>query len=61
MARPLAAGLIGRALAAYRDAGLSTASVEVCSSNVRAVGLYTKLGFAASDPGYTIMYAPVPA
>lgn len=52
--RGLATDLIGHALAAYRQAGFSTARLEVCSHNATAVTLYNKLGFAPGDRGYAI-------
>jgi mycothiol synthase len=55
----LATALIGRALTEYRQAGLSTARLEVCSHNVTAVSLYTGLGFAASDRGYVVLVGPI--
>jgi ribosomal protein S18 acetylase RimI-like enzyme len=58
--RGLAAILISHALAAYQKAGLTTARVQVCSSNTRAVALYTGLGFSASGPGYALLFAPIP-
>jgi ribosomal protein S18 acetylase RimI-like enzyme len=57
--RGLGASLISRALTAYQQAGLTTARVQVCSSNTRAVGLYTKLGFSPSGPGYALLFGQV--
>jgi mycothiol synthase len=56
----LATILISNALTAYKQAGLTTARLEVCSHNDNAVSLYTKLGFAVSDRGYAILMAPIP-
>lgn len=56
----LATTLISHALTAYQQAGLTTARLEVCSHNVTAVSLYTKLSFATSDRGYAILMGPVP-
>lgn len=56
----LATALISHALTAYQRAGLPTARLEVCSHNVTAVRLYTKLGFANSDRGYAILLGAVP-
>lgn len=56
----LATALISHALTTYRQAGLSTARLEVCSHNATAVSLYTKLGFTASDRGYAILMGPIP-
>jgi mycothiol synthase len=55
----LATTLISRALAGYQQAGLTTARLEVCSHNTSAVSLYTKLGFAVSDRGYTVLIGPI--
>jgi mycothiol synthase len=57
--RGLGAALISRALAAYQEAGLTAARVQVCSSNTRAVGLYSKLGFSNSGPGYALLFGQV--
>jgi mycothiol synthase len=57
--RGLATALIGRALAAYQQAGLSEARLEVCSHNDTAVSLYATLGFTASDRGYVVLMGPV--
>jgi ribosomal protein S18 acetylase RimI-like enzyme len=56
----LATALIGHALNAYRQAGLATARLEVCSHNTSAVSLYTKLGFTVSDRGYALLMSPIP-
>jgi mycothiol synthase len=55
----LATVLLSRALTQYQQAGFATARLEVCSHNTGAVSLYTRLGFAASDRGYTVMMGPI--
>src|ERR1700677_357959 len=57
--RGIAAALIGRALAAYHLAGITTARLQVEDTNVSATELYRGLGFADSDRGYVILQAPV--
>jgi len=58
--RGIAAALIGRALAAYRLVGITTARLEVEDTNTSATRLYHRLGFTDSDRGYAILQAPVP-
>jgi mycothiol synthase len=57
----LATTLIGHAVTAYRQAGFSTARLQVCSHNTSAVGLYTGLGFTNSDRGYAVLQGPIPS
>jgi ribosomal protein S18 acetylase RimI-like enzyme len=57
--RGLAAILMSRALAAYSATGLTTARVQVGSSNTQAVALYTRLGFSVAGPGYALLFAPI--
>jgi mycothiol synthase len=59
--RGLATALISHALTAYRQAGLATARLQVCSHNTAAVNLYTKLGFTAGDRSYALLMGPIDA
>jgi mycothiol synthase len=56
----LSTTLISHALTAYRQAGYTTARLQVCSHNTSAVSLYTNLGFTNSDRGYASMMGPIP-
>ncbi len=57
--RGLASALLGEVLAAYRDAGLERAVLDVDTENpTGALGVYTRLGFAptARDVSYRVVY-----
>jgi mycothiol synthase len=58
--RGVAAALIGRALAAFQSAGITTARLLVESTNADATRLYSRLGFTDGGLGYAILHAPVP-
>jgi len=57
--RGLATTMIGHALAAYQQAGFAMARLEVDSTNVSALRLYSQLGFTGSDRGYAMLQAPI--
>jgi ribosomal protein S18 acetylase RimI-like enzyme len=57
--RGLATAMIGHALAAYQQAGLAMARLEVDSTNAGALRLYSQLGFTGSDRGYAMLQAPI--
>ena len=57
--RGVAAALIGRALAAYQSAGITTARLQVESTNADATRLYSRLDFTDGGLGYAIRQAPV--
>lgn len=57
--RGLASGMLAEVLAAYRDAGLECAVLDVDTENATgALGVYTRLGFAptAREVAYRVVY-----
>jgi ribosomal protein S18 acetylase RimI-like enzyme len=58
--RGLATALVSHAMAAYQQAGLIRARLQVTASNTAAANLYRRLGFIDSGRGYTILHRAIP-